>query len=69
MEGERGSTFHGDWTISSHKGRMTCSSFYGTAFSNGPLLGVPSYSVGGGVIESWEIIYLYHEEPVSNFVW
>ena len=21
MEGERGSTFHGEWTISSHKGR------------------------------------------------
>ena len=50
-------------------GRMTCSSFYVTAFPNGPLLGVPSYSVGCGVIDSWENIYLYHEEPVGNFVW
>ena len=30
-------------------GRMTYFSFYVTTFSNGPLLGVPSYSVGGGV--------------------
>ena len=50
-------------------GRMTCSSFYVIAFSNGPLLGVPSYSVGGVVTDSWENIYLYHEEPVGNFVW
>ena len=49
--------------------RMTCSSFYVTAFSNGPMLGVPSYSVGGGATDSWENIYLYHEEPVVNFVW
>ena len=62
MEGERGSIFPGEWTISSHKdrgrvalisGRMTCSSFYVTAFSIGPLLGVPSYSVGDGVIGFW----------------
>ena len=50
-------------------GRMTYSSFYVTAFPNGPLLGVPSYSVGGRTTESWENIYLYHEEPVDNFVW
>ena len=50
-------------------GRMTCSSFYITAFPNGPLLGVPSYSVGGGATDSWENIYLYHKEPVDNFVW
>ena len=50
-------------------GRMTCSSFYVTAFLNGPLLGVPSYSVGGEAIDSWENIYSYHEEPVGNFVW
>ena len=54
---------------------MTYSSFYVTAFSNGPLLGVPSYSVGGGggggggVIDSWENIYLYHGEPVGSFAW
>ena len=48
---------------------MTCSSFYVTTFRNGPLLGVPSYSVGGGATDSWENIYLYHEEPVGNFVW
>ena len=41
-------------------GRMTCSSFYVTAFPNELLLGTPSYSVGGGVIDSWENIYLYH---------
>ena len=33
-------------------GRMTYSSFYVTAFLNEPLLGVPSYSVGGGVTDS-----------------
>ena len=33
-------------------GRMTYSSFYVTAFPIGPLLGVPSYSVGGEVIGS-----------------
>ena len=49
--------------------RMTCSSFYVTAFLIGPLLGVPSYSVGGGVIGSWKNIYLYHENPVGSFVW
>ena len=50
-------------------GRMTCSSFYVTAFPIRPLLGVPSYSVGGGVIGSWKNIYLYHEKPVGSFVW
>ena len=50
-------------------GRMTCSSFYVTAFPNRLLLGVPSHSVGGGVTDSWENIYLYHEEPVGSFVW
>ena len=48
-------------------GMMTCSSFYVTAFSIEPLLGVPSYSVGGGVIGSWK--NLYHEKPVGSFVW
>ena len=48
-------------------GMMTYSSFYVTVFPNRPLLGVPSYSVGGGVIDSWENIYLYHEEPVDSF--
>ena len=55
--------------VGSHFGKKTCSSFYVTAFSNGPLLGVPSYSVGGEVTDSWENIYLYHEEPVGNFFW
>ena len=50
-------------------GRMTCSSFYVTAFLIGPLLGVSSYSVGGGVIGSWKNIYLYHEKPIGSFVW
>ena len=50
-------------------GRMTYSSFYVTVFSNRPLLGVPSYSVGGGVTDSWENKYLYHGEPVGSFVW
>ena len=50
-------------------GRMTCSSFYVTAFPNGLLLRKPSYSVGGGVADSWENIYLYHGEPVGSFVW
>ena len=35
-------------------GRMTYSSFYVTTFPKGLLLGVPSYSVGGGVTDSWE---------------
>ena len=48
---------------------MTCSSFYVTTFPNGLLLGTPSYSVGGGVTDSWENIYLYHGEPVGSFVW
>ena len=47
-------------------GRMTYSSFYVTTFPNGPLLGVPSYSVGGGVTDSWENIYLYHEQSVGS---
>ena len=50
-------------------GRMTCSSFYVAAFPIGPLLGVSSYSVEGGVIGSWKNIYLYHEKPVGSFVW
>ena len=50
-------------------GRMACSSFYVTAFPNGLLLGTPSYSVRGRVIDSWENIYLYHGEPVGSFVW
>ena len=50
-------------------GRMTYSSFYVTAFPNRSMLGVPSYSVGGGVIDSWENIYLYHGDPVGNFTW
>ena len=33
-------------------GMMTYSSFYVTTFPNRPLLGVPSYSVGGGVTDS-----------------
>ena len=32
--------------------RMTYSSFYVTAFLNGSLLGVPSYSVGGRATDS-----------------
>ena len=40
-------------------GRMTCSSFYVTTFLNGLLLGTFSYSVGGGVTDSWENIYIY----------
>ena len=50
-------------------GRMTYFSFYVTAFSNWLLLGTPSYSTGGGVTDSWENIYLYHEDPVGSFVW
>ena len=50
-------------------GRMTCSSFYVTAFPNGLLLGTPSYSIGGEVTDSWENKYLYHGELVGSFVW
>ena len=49
--------------------RMTCSSFYVTVFPIGLLLGVPSYSFGGGGTVSWENLYLYHKEPVGSFVW
>ena len=77
MEEEHGSTFYGEWTISSHKDRekgshferMTYSSFYVTTFPNGRLLRVPSYSVGGEVTDFWENIYLYHEQPVGSFAW
>ena len=51
----------------SHFEGMTYSSFYGTTFLNGPLLGVSSYSVGGGVIDFWENIYLYQGESVGSF--
>ena len=50
-------------------GRMTCSLFYVTAFPIGPLLGVPSYSIEGGVIGFWKNIYSYHEKPVGSCVW
>ena len=49
-------------------GRMICSSFYVNDFPNGLLLGTPSYSVGGGVTDSWKNIYLYHGESIGNFV-
>ena len=49
--------------------RMTFSSFYVTAFPIRKLLGVPSYSVGGGVNSSWKNIYLYHEKLVGSFLW
>ena len=48
---------------------MTYSSFYVTAFPNGPLWGVTFYSVGGWVTDSWENIYLYRGEPVGSFAW
>ena len=50
-------------------GRMTYSSFYVTVFPIGPLLGMLSYSIGGEEVGSWEILHLYHEEPVGSFVW
>ena len=37
-----------------HFGKDDLFFFYVTTFSNWPLLGVPSYSVGGGVTDSWE---------------
>ena len=46
---------------------MIYSSFDVTAFSNGLLLGVSSYSLGGGVIDFWKNIYLCHGEPIDNF--
>ena len=49
-------------------GRMTCSSFYVTAFPIGPLLGVLSYYIGGEKVDSWENLHLYHEESVGSFV-
>ena len=49
--------------------RVTCSSFYVTVFLIGPLLKVPSYSVGGGDTGSCENLYLYHDGMVSSFVW
>ena len=50
-------------------GRMTYSSFYITASPIMPLLGILSYSIGGEEADSWEILYLYYEEPVGSFVW
>ena len=34
-----------------------------------PLLKVPSYSVGSEEIDSWQNLYLHHEEVVGSFVW
>ena len=48
--------------------RVTCSSFYVTAFLIRPLLRVPSYSIGGGETGSWENLYLYYEGMVGSFV-
>ena len=50
-------------------GRMTYSFINVIAFSIGPLLGMLSYSIGGEETGSWEILHLYHEEPVGSFVW
>ena len=50
-------------------GRMTYSSLYVTAFPIWPLLGMLSYSIEGEETDSWEILHLYHEEPVGSFVW
>ena len=50
-------------------GRMTCSSFYVTAFPIRPMLGVPSYFIEGEGVGSWENLHLYHEEPVGSFIW
>ena len=49
--------------------RVTCSSFYVTAFPIRLLLRVSSYSVRGGETGSWENLYLYYEEMVDSFVW
>ena len=46
--------------------RMTCSFFNVTTFPNGLLLGTSSYFVGGGVIDSWENMYLYHGDLVGK---
>ena len=50
-------------------GKMTYSSFYVTDFPNGPLWGVSSYSIGSGMTDFWENIYLYHGESVGSFAW
>ena len=46
---------------------VTCSSFYVTVFLIGPLLRVPSYSVGGGGTGLYENLYLYHKEMVDSY--
>ena len=53
----------------SHFEKDDFSSFYVTTFPNGPLLGMPSYYVGGGVTDSWENIYLYHGQSIGSFSW
>ena len=50
-------------------GRMTYSSCYIIVFPIEPLQGMLSYSIGGEEAGSWEILHLYHEEPVDSFVW
>ena len=50
-------------------GRMTYSSFYVTAFSIGPLLGMPFYSIGGEKTDSGEILHSYHGESAGNLAW
>ena len=50
-------------------GMMTYSSFYVTAFPIWPLLRVPSYSIRGEEVGSWENLHLYYEELVGSFVW
>ena len=45
---------------------MTYSSFYITASPIMPLLGILSNSIGGEEAGSWEILYLYYEEPIRQ---
>ena len=43
--------------------------FYVIAFPIEPLLGMHSYSIDGEETGSWEILHLYHEEPIGDLVW
>ena len=41
--------------------------FLCNCFPKRAAVGVSSYSVGGGVTDSWENIHLFHGEPVGSF--
>ena len=53
----------------SYSGKVDLFFLYVTASPIWLLLGMLSHSIGGEEANSWEILHLYHEEPVDSLVW